>query len=118
MPTISLAPTRSFRTQLVQTFPDTGSSGLGQSCVSGRVRDRSDAGISEAVVYVNNGVYTSPSTPTDQSGRYEICGLGYSEWSVVLTYIPGPLELTRQAVGRTFLNGSPDQRAIIDFVER
>lgn len=118
VPTISLAPTRSFRTQLVQTFPDTGSSGLGQSCVSGRVRDRSDAGISEAVVYVNNGVYTSPSTPTDQSGRYEICGLGYSEWSVVLTYIPGPLELTRQAVGRTFLNGSPDQRAIIDFVER
>lgn len=118
VPTISLAPTRSFRAQLVQTFPDTGSSGLGQSCVIGLVRDRNGNGISGAVVYVNNGAYTSPETPTDQNGGYKICDLGYSEWSVVLTYIPGPVALTRQAVGRTFLNGSPDQRAIIDFVER
>lgn len=109
---------RRFQALVINSFPNLGDSGFQQSCVSGRVRDRADSGISGAVLYLNNGALTTQQFTTDTNGRYLLCELGAGDWSVVLTYIPGEPGLTEQAIGRTSLSGAPEQRAIVDFVER
>jgi PPM family protein phosphatase len=117
-----ITATRVFRAEVVTNYPNTGSgqSDQRQSCVSGRVVDRHNSGIANAVLYVNNGGPSATNLffETNSKGNYFYCGLGASSWSVVLTYIPGEPRLDSEAIGAIYLNGTQEQQAIVNFQER
>lgn len=109
---------RSFRALIAASFPEGVRSGRRESCVAGRVAARSGAAIAGAILYANNGHSNTPQAFTDRQGAYQLCGLGDSRWSVVLTYVPGPSKLAAEAVAVVYVSGAPEQRAGVNFYER
>jgi hypothetical protein len=113
---------RAFRPEVIRNYPGTGPGqpNQRQSCVSGRVVDRRNNGIANAVLYVNNGAPAAANLlfETNGQGNYYHCGLGDSSWSVVLTFIPGQPRIAGEATGVFYVNGSQGQEAIVNFRER
>lgn len=88
------------------------------SCISGMVVRADGAPIAGAVGNVNNAS-TFLNWTTNGEGRYNVCGLGWSNWAVVLDYIPGQPGLSRQvSIGGVWLDGTASQQAIIVFREQ
>lgn len=105
-----------FVPSVTQTYAVSDGSGQRSSCVQGQVIGRG-VGIAGAVVGLNNGVYFSQTT-TNTSGEFQFCGLGRSDWSLVLFYVPSRLgNLQRQPVQTFFVNGDSEQIVRINFIE-
>lgn len=101
-----------------RTFPPGPFTEERNSCISGTVVSADGKPIAGAVGNVNNAAAFLNWT-TDASGRYSVCGLGWSNWAVVLDYVPGEPGLSRQvAIGGVWLDGTSQQQAIIVFRER
>jgi hypothetical protein len=109
--------TRSFVAIVKYNNPKNGPSGQQNSCVVGQVVGRGGRAIVGALLYVNNGASTSPLSETNGGGYYRICGLGESNWTIVLTYIPGSRHLAGEAKAVFYVDGT-NQSAIVDFNER
>lgn len=115
-------PRSRFSAQLVRSYPSGPNSGQRSSCVQGRVIDRNGAGVAAASLYVDNGSVNLSFAVTNPNGEFRLCGLGFSQWSLVLTFVPkiGAEQqnaLAQQYVQTFFVDGSPGQIAIINFVE-
>lgn len=122
-PTIAAVEIRRFRAELVRTYPGSPDSSEHASCIEGRVTYSNGAGVGAAVIYANNGSSNTPSIVSNANGEYRFCGLGYSNWSLVLSFVPrrGNLQenaLQRQVVQTFFVNGSSSQTVVINFRER
>jgi tetratricopeptide (TPR) repeat protein len=98
------------------SFAGSGNSGQFASCVSGRVTGRSGA-IDGAVLEVNNGPQNRFSATSGGGGYYRVCGLGASTWSVVLFFVPGKPGLGNQPAATIYLNGAPEQQALVNFTQ-
>lgn len=107
---------RAFVAEVIRTYPGTGRSEDRESCIEGRVRDRSGGGIGGAVVSINNGA-ANLDRQTNGAGEFQFCGLGDSTWSVVLRYVPGSPGLAREVAGTVYVNGSAQQSAAVNFRE-
>ena len=72
--------------------------------------------VAAAVGNVNNGG-SSIEWVSDGGGNFGVCGLGWSNWSAVLYYIPASYGEISGAVAipGLWLNGSGDQRAVVVF---
>ena len=120
-PTASPAPTapplRSFVAEVIVSYPGSGSSGGKSSCVQGVVRDRAGSGVAAAAIAANNG-NAEVGKLTNGAGEYQICGLGDSTWSILLRFVPGDPPLAQEAVATVYVNGSREQVAVVNFVER
>jgi hypothetical protein len=108
---------RSFVASVTRSFPNTGNSNRFESCVSGRVVDRNNRGVAAAVGAVNNGDRNFEWT-TNADGFYSRCGLGASNWSSVLFFVPGSPGLANQPKQTVYVNGDPAQQAVVNFQER
>ncbi len=101
-----------------RTFPPGPHTEERDSCISGTVVSADGTPVAGAVGNVNNAV-AFLSWTSDASGRYSVCGLGWSNWAVVLDYVPGQPGLSRQvALGGIWLDGTSQQQAIVVFRER
>jgi hypothetical protein len=109
---------RTFVAEVIRSFPGSGQSGRRDSCLAGRVVNRRNVGIANALLYANNGATNTARFATNRNGDFYYCGLGDSNWSVVLTYIPGQARLARQVVAVVYVNGSREHEAVIHFRER
>lgn len=107
---------RAFAAEVIRSYPGTGRSEDRESCIEGRVRDRS-GGVGGAVVSINNGV-ANLDRQTNGAGEFQFCGLGDSTWSVVLRYVPGSPGLAREVAGTVYINGSSQQSAVVNFREQ
>ena len=77
---------------------------------------RGGGGVGAALVHVNNGV-AGLDVVTNGAGEYQVCGLGDSNWSVVLRFVPGTPRLAREAVATVYVNGGAEHVAVINFRE-
>lgn len=108
----------SFRAIPQRTFPPGPQTDERLSCIVGTVVRADGSPIAGAVGNVNNAAAFLHWT-TDSVGRYSACGLGWSNWAVVLDYIPDTPGLSRQvAIGGVWLDGTEQQQAIIVFKEQ
>jgi hypothetical protein len=88
------------------------------SCVAGAVVRADGSPVAGAVGNVNNAA-AFLSWTTDGEGRYSVCGLGWSNWAVVLDYIPDRPGLARQSsIGGVWLDGTAEQQALIVFKQQ
>lgn len=115
------SPAGGYRASIGRNYPEVQgkSSGAYQSCITGRVVRKNGAGVGGAVGNVNNGSARITWT-TNAAGEFAACGLGYSNWAVVLDYVPpGSGSLTGQVVvSGVWVNGNADQIATVLFQER
>jgi hypothetical protein len=109
---------RHFIAHVERSYSNTDMTDQRLSCVQGLVLDKDQNGVPAAVLYANNGASNTKAVQTNSVGEYEICGLGSSRWSIVLTFVPGNPRLARQAVGFVEVNGDSDQIAILNFIEQ
>lgn len=122
-PAATPTPTsRRFAPQVVRSYPSSPNSGQRASCVQGRVVDRNGAGVASASLYANNGPSNTPPVIANNNGEFRFCGLGYSQWTLVLNFVPkvgAPDQnaLVNQFTQTFFVDGSSSQVAIINFVE-
>ena len=116
-PAPTAPPLRSFVAEVIVSYPGSGSSGGKSSCVQGVVRDRAGSGVAAAAIAANNG-NAEVGKLTNGAGEYQICGLGDSTWSILLRFVPGDPPLAQEAVATVYVNGSREQAAVVNFVER
>jgi hypothetical protein len=115
-PTPTPLPVVGFAARIDVNFLGSGNSGQFTSCVAGRVY-RANGGLYQgAQVNVNNGPVNSFNARTGRDGVYRVCGLGASNWSVVLRGAPG-VRLAQQTVKVVYVNGSA-QEAIVNFFQQ
>jgi hypothetical protein len=115
-PTPTPLPVVRFTARIDVNFVGSGNSGQFTSCVAGRVY-RPNGGLYQgAQVNVNNGPVNSFNARTGRDGVYRVCGLGASNWSVVLRSAPG-VQLAQQTVKVVYVNGSA-QEAIVHFFQQ
>ena len=87
------------------------------SCVNGRVLRADGSPVAAASGNVNNGI--SPvNWTTNGDGYFSVCGLGFSNWGVVLYYIPGPGLRSEAVVNGVWVDGTPGQQAFVVFQAR
>lgn len=108
---------QAFKAQVVTSFEGSPRTEERQSCVLGQVRTRDGRPVAGAVLYGNNGVTNTAQAVSDTEGRYSLCGLGDSRWSIVLTYLPTPHQLGGQVKAEFYVSGAPEQQAVVDFME-
>lgn len=109
---------RIFRAIPQRTYPPGAQTDQQQSCISGTVVRSNGTPISGAVGNVNNAAVFFNWT-TNREGRFSVCGLGWSNWAVVLDYIPDRPGLSQQvSIAGIWLDGTPQQQAIVVFRER
>lgn len=112
-PTLSPTPLGlRFKVRVDVSYPGSGNAQTYKSCVAGHVSGikKVYAGVT---VNVNNGPDNSYTTLTGEDGVYRVCGLGASNWSVVIKKVPGQ-RLSKEPVGVVYVNGG-DQEAIVNF---
>lgn len=89
-----------------------------RSCITGTVVRANGSPVAGAVGNVNNASAFVNWT-TNGAGQFSVCGLGWSNWAVVLDYIPDQPGLSQQSfIGGVWLDGTAQQQAIIVFRER
>lgn len=121
VPTATQTPSApSYEGSIARHFPNTANSGDNRSCINGNVKRRNGARVSGATIKILLNGSVKQIQYTNGSGDYSACGLGYSQWSVVLDSIPanaGGLASSVTVLG-VWLNGSPQQLAGVNFRER
>lgn len=115
------APPVGYRGSIGRNYPEVQGkpSNNNQSCITGRVTRRNGAGVAAAVGNINNGGVPISWT-ANAAGEFSKCGLGYSNWAVVLDYIPpaaGGLP-GQVVISGVWVNGNSDQDATVSFQER
>lgn len=114
-PTSTPRPTtRIFKGVPVRSYPGSGNNGTFASCVSGRV-SYGGAAIAGASLEVNNGPANRFPATTNSNGDYRVCGLGASDWSVVLFYVPGSPPIGNNPAVVFYVNGNAAQEAVVNF---
>jgi hypothetical protein len=98
-----------------KSFDGSGNSGSFASCVDVQVLGAGGP-VAGAVIGVNNGEHSYQSQ-TDAGGYAGRCGLGPSNWSVVLFWTPAEGSIVG-ATTTVYLNGAPEQRAAVVFQRR
>jgi hypothetical protein len=120
-PTATVATTRRvFGASLgiKQPSEKSGNSGEFQSCIQGRVVDKSNRPISGAALGISNGALRYDKT-TNTFGDYQFCGLGASNWQVTLFNIPPfKIAIAAQPKRTVYLNGANGQVAEVNFLEQ
>lgn len=107
-------PTRIFNGVPVRSYPGSGNNGTFASCISGRVT-YGGAAIAGASLEVNNGPANRFSATTNSNGDYRVCGLGASNWSVVLFFVPGNPPIGNNPAIVVYVNGNAAQEALVNF---
>jgi hypothetical protein len=122
-PTVALPPTpfpppaaRVFAASVADASAGQGNSDQYGSCVQGQVIVKSGSPHG-AIISINNGDVTYERT-SGGGGYYQFCGLGASNWTVVLYWVPGDAELASQPYATVYVNGAPGETAVINFVEQ
>jgi hypothetical protein len=106
---------RYFSVAPVVSYAGSGDSGRFESCVTGSVSG-SEGPIVGAVVNVNNGPNSFDAT-TGGGGNFRVCGLGASNWTAVLYFVPGT-PIGNQPAVTVYVNGLPAQHAVVSFTQR
>jgi hypothetical protein len=106
---------RYFSAAPVVSYAGSGDSGRFESCVTGSVTG-SEGPIVGAVVNVNNGTNSFDAT-TGGGGNFRVCGLGATNWTVVLYFVPGT-PIGNQPAVTVYVNGLPEQHAVVSFTQR
>jgi hypothetical protein len=106
---------RDFNAAPVVSYAGSGDSGRFESCVTGSVTG-SEGPIVGAVVNVNNGPNSFDAT-TGGGGNFRVCGLGASNWTAVLYFVPGT-PIGNQPAVTVYVNGLPEQHAVVSFTQR
>jgi hypothetical protein len=106
---------RYFNAAPLVSYAGSGDSGRFESCVTGSVTG-SEGPIVGAVVNVNNGPNSFDAT-TGGGGNFRVCGLGASNWTAVLYFVPGT-PIGNQPAVTVYVNGLPEQHAVVSFTQR
>ncbi|MFP4440634.1 MAG: SH3 domain-containing protein [Chloroflexaceae bacterium] len=106
---------RFFDAAPVVSYAGSGESGRFESCVTGSVTG-SEGPIVGAVVNVNNGENFFDAT-TGGGGNFRVCGLGASNWTAVLYFVPGT-PIGNQPAVAVYVNGLPAQHTVVSFTQR
>ncbi len=117
-PTATAVPQRGYYGRINRNYPEVQgkSSGNAASCITGRVIQRNGSGVGGAVGNINNGGPGIEWT-TNGNGDFSLCGLGYSNWAVVLNYTPNGFNGNLVVAG-VWVNGNSDQVGVVEFRER
>jgi hypothetical protein len=107
---------RQFAAIPLTSYPGTGDSGQGQSCIDVQVLGWGNVPIAGAAVQINNA-HAWHHAVTDGNGYTWFCNLYASNWTVLLEWVP-PDAAVANASTVVYVNGSPGQRAGVNFVER
>lgn len=106
---------RYFSAASIVSYAGNSDSGRFESCVTGSVSG-SEGPITGAVVNVNNGTNSFDAT-TGGGGFFRVCGLGPSNWTAVLYFVPGVPTGNQPAV-TVYVNGLPEQHAVVSFTQQ
>lgn len=109
------APAPSYAVATRKSFEGSGNSGQFASCIDVQILGRGGP-VAGAVIGINNGDL-SYQDQTDQSGYSGRCGLGASNWSVVIFWTPAGGQAHGSAT-TVYVSGAPEQRAAVVFQGR
>ncbi len=110
-------PRLSFAGYIQTGYPGGANSGQFSACINGRVLHADGSPVAAASGNVNNGA-SALNWTTNSDGYFSACGLGYSNWGVVLYFVPGPGLRSEAVVNGVWLDGSPGQQAFVVFQAR
>lgn len=108
---------KSFRGYIATGFQPGEQTGQNSSCVSGRVVFADGSPVAAAAGNINNG-NTSLDWVANGNGEFGKCGLGWSNWAVVLYYIPAPGLTNAVSIPGVWVNGTSEQSAYVVFEGR